>query len=252
MRTLTFFINCFFLLFLVNSYSQQKTTQQKSSKQKISKKKDTSKDTIVYKTGYGLRLGIDLSKLGLNFVDKSYTGIEIVGDYRISKRWYIAGEIGREEEITFEDFTTSTSKGNYIRLGANYNTYTNWLDMNNEIYVGGRYGFAIFEQTLNSFTPNVSTGSTTSDIFFPTVPQEVNISESGLTGHWFEFQLGIKVETFKNLFMGFHGAYKVGLSIDDQTNFKTLYFPGFNTVFESNTGFGFNYTLSYLIPFAKK
>ena len=27
--------------------------------------------------------------------------------------------------------------------------------MNNEIYVGMRYGFALFDQTLNSYTPNV-------------------------------------------------------------------------------------------------
>ncbi len=242
MRTLTFSINCFLFLFVVH-LNAQKTTKQK---------KETPKDTVIYKTGYGLRLGIDLSKPGLSFVDKSYLGFEIVGDYRISKNWYIAGEIGREEEITFEDFTTSTSKGNYIRLGANINTYTNWLDMNNEVYIGGRYGFAIFEHTLNQFTPNVASGNSEIPIFFPSETINTPVSESGLTAHWFEFQIGIKVETLKNLFIGFHGAYKIGLSIDNQDNFKTLYAPGFNRVFESNTGFGFNYTISYLIPFVNK
>ncbi|SNR16378.1 DUF6048 family protein [Tenacibaculum jejuense] len=240
MRTLTFSIKVFIFLFVVNLQAQKTS------------KKETPKDSVVYKTGYGLRLGIDLSKPGLSFIDKSYTGFEIVGDYRVSKNWYIAGEIGREEEITFEDFTTSTSKGNYIRLGANLNTYTNWLDMNNEVYVGGRYGLAIFEHTLNNFTPNISTGNPDIPIIFPNSPVNTPVSESGLTAHWFEFQIGIKVETFKNLFIGFHGAYKIGLSIDDQENFKTLYAPGFNRVFESNTGFGFNYTISYLIPFVNK
>ncbi|WP_299679651.1 DUF6048 family protein [uncultured Tenacibaculum sp.] len=240
MRTLTFSIKVFIFLFAVNLQAQKTS------------KKETPKDSVVYKTGYGLRLGIDLSKPGLSFIDKSYTGFEIVGDYRVSKNWYIAAEIGHEEEITFEDFTTSTSKGNYIRLGANLNTYNNWLDMNNEVYIGGRYGFAIFEHTLNEFTPNISTGSTDTPIIFPNQTITTPVSESGLTAHWFEFQIGIKVETFKNLFIGFHGAYKIGLSIDDQENFKTLYAPGFNRVFESNTGFGFNYTISYLIPFVNK
>ena len=36
------------------------------------------------------------------------------------------------EETTAEDYTNSTSKGNYIRIGFNYNAYQNWLDMNNE------------------------------------------------------------------------------------------------------------------------
>ncbi|TCI92766.1 DUF6048 family protein [Tenacibaculum sp. M341] len=242
MRTLTFFIKLSIFLSFFNSYSQGI----------ISKKKETKKDTIVYKTGYGIRVGLDISKPALGFIDKSYTGFELVGDYRISRRWYLAGEIGREEEITFEDFTTSTAKGNYIRLGANYNTYNNWLDMNNEIYVGGRYGLAIFEHTLNSYTPNVTTGDTNTDIQFPRDPITTPISQSGLNAHWVEFQLGIKAETFKNLFIGFHGAFKIALSIDDQEGFQTLYAPGFNTVNTSSTGFGFNYTISYLIPFTKK
>ena len=242
MRTLTSFINLLVFFCVINGISQNIPTKQKTKK----------KDTIVYKTGYGLRLGIDLSRIGLGFIDKSYTGLELVGDYRLTKKWYAAGEIGREKEITFEDFTTSTSKGSYIRLGANYNTYTNWLDMNNEIYVGGRYGFAIFEHTLNNFTPNLSTGDSNIDIEFPNERITTPITESGLKAHWFEFQLGIKAETFKNLFIGFHGAYKIALSIDDQPGFKTLYAPGFNRVFTSNTGFGFNYSISYLIPFSKK
>lgn len=210
------------------------------------KSSEAKKDTITYKTGYGLRLGVDISKPGLSIFDKSYNGLEIVGDYRISKKWYIATELGYEKEITFEDFTTSTSKGSYIRLGANYNAYENWLDMNNEIYVGMRYGFALFDQTLNSYKTNVGNS------YFPSNTITTPVTETGLTAHWTEFQLGIKVETLKNLFVSAGFSYKIMISVDDQTNFKTLYAPGFNRVFESKTGFGFNYTISYLIPFVNK
>ncbi|MDY0779295.1 DUF6048 family protein [Tenacibaculum sp. IB213877] len=236
---LKFIISIFFLFVVSFGFSQENKPS-----------KETKKDTIVYKTGYGLRLGIDVSKPALQLVDKSYTGYEIVGDYRVSKRWYIAGEIGHEKEITFEDYTKSTSKGNYIRLGANYNTYNNWLDMNNEIYVGGRYGFAIFDHTLNSYTPNVSNPDFPG--YYPSQPNNTPMSDTGLKAHWLELQVGIKVETFKNLFIGFSGSYKIAVSIDDQENFKTLYAPGFNRVYSSDTGFGFNYTISYLIPFVNK
>lgn len=241
MRTLTFFINlCFFFCFTF------------ISAQNIGVNKEQPKDTVVYKTGYGLRLGLDLSKAGLSFVDKSYNGLEIVGDYRISSRWYIAAEIGYEEEITFEDYTTSSAKGNYIRVGANYNTYNNWLDMNNEIYVGGRYGVAIFDHTLENYTPNVTTGDVNVPIYFPTSPVTTPVTETGLTGQWLEFVFGIKAETFKNLFIGFSGSFKIVTAMEDQTGFKTLYAPGFNEVLDSGTGFGFNYTLTYLIPFVNK
>ncbi|MFY7672274.1 DUF6048 family protein [Tenacibaculum sp. MEBiC06402] len=241
MRTLTFFINFCFLFCFASIGAQN-----------IGVKKEQPKDTVVYKTGYGLRLGLDLSKAGLSFFDKSYNGLEIVGDYRISSRWYIAAEIGYEEEIIFEDFTTSSSKGNYIRIGANYNTYNNWLDMNNEIYVGGRYGLALFDHTLERYTPNATTGDVNTPIYFPTTPVTTPVTETGLTGQWIEFVFGIKAETFKNLFIGFSGSFKIVTTMEDQTGFKTLYAPGFNDVLDSGTGFGFNYTLTYLIPFVNK
>ena len=81
------------------------------------------KDSIVYKTNYGLRLGIDLSKPIRSILQDYNSGIEIVGDYRISKKWYIAAELGNEEFTTNEDFTNSTSKGSYIKAGLNYNSY---------------------------------------------------------------------------------------------------------------------------------
>lgn len=238
-----YFISVCFVFVFINSYSQQNTTKKES---------EEKKDSIVYKTGYGLRLGIDVSKPVLGIVDKSYSGLELVGDYRLSKKWYVAAELGHEEETTYEDFTTSSAKGKYIRLGANYNAYQNWLDMNNEIYVGMRYGLAVFEHSLNSYKTNVSSGTENLPPYFPSTLINTPSSEDGLTAHWTELQVGIKAETLKNLFIGFNVSFKVMISVDDQKNFKTLYTPGFNRVFESNTGFGFNYTISYLIPFVNK
>src|SRR5690606_706613 len=55
------------------------------------------KDTIIYKQKYGLRVGIDLSKPVRSFIDDDYTGFEINADYRLTKRMYLAGELGTEE-----------------------------------------------------------------------------------------------------------------------------------------------------------
>lgn len=210
-------------------------------------------DSVVYKSAYGFRLGVDISKPIKAAIDKHYnTGFEIVGDYRISKRFYIAAELGYEDENSIESFTNSTAKGSYIRLGANYNAYENWLDMNNEIFVGLRYGFSLFEQTLNSYTPNVVSGEIGVPPYFSANPITTPVTESGLNAHWTELMVGFKVETFKNLFLGASFSYKILISVTDPDNFKALYSPGFNRIFESGTGFGFNYTISYLIPFKKK
>ena len=118
--------------------------------------------------------------------------------------------------------------------------------MNNEIFIGFRYGFATFEQRLNSYQINTSN---------PLLPAQFNTTpstENGLTAHWSELLVGFRAEIYTNIFISFSGSYKIMVSITDPVNFKTHYAPGFNRVYTSNTGFGFNYTISYLIPFRKK
>ena len=205
-----------------------------------------TKDSISYKSPYGLRLGVDISKPIMGLIDSNSSGIEFVADYRISKNWYVAAELGNQKERTVEDYTISTSKGNFIKIGVNYNAYQNWLDMTNEIFVGFRYGTSLFDQTLNSYT--INTGSEYFDANLTTTPS----TTTDLSAHWTEFVMGIKVETFKNLYLGFSFNYKIMLSLEHPNNFQTLYVPGFNRVFETETGFGFNYTISYTIPFVNK
>jgi hypothetical protein len=106
------------------------------------------------KEKYGLRVGFDILKSTISFINEDFTGIEIVSDLRFKKNIYIAVELGTSERTDQEDFLNYTSKGGYAKVGANYNLYKNWLDMNNEIYVGVRYGFSSFSQKLNEFTPN--------------------------------------------------------------------------------------------------
>ena len=237
-----YFINILLFLTVVDGFSQEQPKDSLS----------TPKDSIVYKSPYGIRVGIDISKPILALVDGDYNnGFEIVADYRITKRLFIATELGYEDEKNQEDFTNSVAKGSYIRLGVNYNLYENWLDMNNEIFAGLRYGFSIFDQTLNNYKPNVVNGENNGSPNFPANLVSSNTT-SNLTAHWTEFMLGFKVETFKNLFLSASFSYKIALSVKEPDNFKTLYAPGFNRIFDTGTGFGFNYTISYLIPFSKK
>ena len=227
---LKYFISCCLIITTLSNFAQEVET----------------KDSITYKSVYGLRLGIDISKPIMGMIDSNSSGLELVADYRIAKNWYIAGEFGTQEEITKEDYTNSTSKGSFYKIGVNYNAYDNWLDMNNEIFVGFRYATSAFEQTLNNYSSN--TGSD----YFSGNTNSVGLTTTDLNAHWAEFVLGLKVETFKNLFLGFSFSYKVMFSLEHPTNFKTLYVPGFNRVFETETGFGFNYTISYTIPFISK
>ena len=224
------FILLFFISFLV---SATVNAQQK-------------KDTVKTKESYGLRVGVDLSKPLILFLEPGSKGLELVGDIRILRNYYAAVELGFEDKISKEDYMNYTTKGSYIKAGVNYNAYKNWKGMTNEIYVGVRYGFSLFNQTLNSYTPNVK------GTYF--IPAEVlpNTEFKDLSAHWAELVFGLKAETFKNLYLGFSFSFKTMISTKEPTNFKNLYVPGFNRVYLNDTGFGINYTLSYLIPIIKR
>ena len=245
---LKYFINLFFTISCIGALAQS-----------------APKDSIEYKQSYGLRVGIDLSRPITSFFKEAHEGLEIVGDYRLTQKLYLAVELGSEtktkqEEIgpNFETTTTSplynfTTNGGYLKLGVDYNTYSNWYGENNAIYIGGRYAYANFSQTVNNYqlfnsnrywdTQDFSTGSTTPE------------KHDGLSAHWIEAILGTKVELFSNLYLG--ASVRIGILLTDKdpdtTRFNNLWIPGFNKVTDNSSfGVGYNYTISYFIPLYQK
>ena len=205
-------------------------------------------DTIIYKQKYGLRLGIDLSKPVRSFLDDNYTGIEIMGDYRLTKKLYLAGEIGTEEKTDITDYLNATAKGSYFKAGIDYNSYQNWLDMENMIYGGLRVGVSSFNQTLTSYTVY------NTDQYY-NAPYTVTDSQvfNGLSAIWIEMIIGLKAEVFNNFYVGINAQLKGRITEDKPSNFGNLYVPGFNKVYDSGRfGVGFGYNVSYLIPIFKK
>ena len=210
--------------------------------------KPVAADTIPLKTErFGVRVGVDLFKLSRSLYDKDYKGLELVGDYRLTKNYFVAAEIGNED-ITVDDTQLNfTTKGSYITFGFDYNTYENWLDMENMIYVGLRYGISSFNQTLNSYeiyNPNPQFGEA------PAIQSGEKFS--GLTASWAEVVVGIKAEMLPNLYAGFSFKLKRLVSNNEPDNFANLYIPGFNRTYDGPFGVGFNYTVSYFIPIYKK
>jgi hypothetical protein len=213
-------------------------------------KKDSTavkKDTIPpKKERYGLRLGVDLFKLTRSFYEKDYRGLELVGDYRLTHRHYLAAEIGNENKTVDDDQLNFTTKGTYIKAGFDYNSYENWLNMENVITVGLRYGLSSFSQALNSYqvyNPNP---------YFGEAPITVSGEEyKGLSAQWIEVVAGVKAEVFKNVFVGFSFRLNRLMSQKKPDNFDNLYIPGFNRTYNGDFGVGFNYTVSYFIPLYK-
>ncbi|WP_310555386.1 DUF6048 family protein [Flavobacterium sp.] len=208
---------------------------------------DKKTDTLTPKTErYGLRIGADISKLVRTAFDSDYKGLELVADYRLTKRLYIAGEIGNENKTTVDNILNFNTKGTYFKVGFDSNSYQNWLDMENMIHIGMRYGVSTFSQNLNSYKIYDTSN------YFP-ISQFVTANKKyeGLSAQWIEIVAGMKAEIFNNLYMGF--SFRINYLVSDKQpdNFDNLYIPGFNRTYDGKFGVGFNYTVSYFIPFYK-
>ncbi|MCF7569393.1 DUF6048 family protein [Sabulilitoribacter arenilitoris] len=209
---------------------------------------DTVSDSIKIKQKYGLRIGGDFGKLIRTALDDEYSGFEVLADYRIKKNLYLAGEIGVEEKNNTTEFIDITTSGSYFKAGIDYNSYQNWLDMDNMIFFGFRVGASAFSQTLNSFTV-YNTNQYWGNQFTSNITKEFN----GLTAIWAELIVGLKAELFNNLYMGLNVQLKVLASETEPENFQNIYIPGFNKTYDSSgIGVGYSYTISYRIPLYKK
>jgi hypothetical protein len=210
---------------------------------------DETKSTIVpVKTDrYGLRVGIDLFKLTRGLYDEGYKGIEFVGDYRLTKKYFLAAELGNEIKTTDDDRLNFTTKGSYLKVGFDYNAYENWLDMENIISIGLRYGFSTFNQELNSYKIYNA-----NPYFGETPPVASGAKFNDLTASWIEVVAGLKAKVFDNVFIGFSLRLNRLVSNKKPGNFDNLYIPGFNRTYDGDFGVGLNYTVSYFIPIFKK
>lgn len=258
-HTLKYFFSIWLIMSLTFVQAQDTIPTQKPSESKIPEapKKATAKastatktDTIapVKKDRYGVRVGVDLYKLTRALYDGNYKGIELVGDYRLTKNYYAAAEIGSEDKTTEDDRLNTTTKGTYLKVGFDYNVYENWLDMENIISIGLRGGLSTFSQELNSYktyNPYPYWGEkpwTTSGKTF-----------NGLTAGWIEVVAGVKVKVYNNIFVGF--SLRMNTLVYDKKpsdDFENLYIPGFNRTYAGNFGAGFNYTITYFVPLYKK
>lgn len=206
-------------------------------------------DTISSKTDrYGLRVGADVVKLTRSFIEKNYRGIEFTGDYRLTRNYYLAGELGNENRTVNEDRVNYTTKGSYLKVGFDYNVYENWLDMENLIYVGMRYAVSTFDQTLNSYKIYAP-----QDPYFTETPEVISGEKfKSLSAQWVEVVVGMKAEVFNNVYAGFSIRINRMLVNKEPSGFENLYVPGFNRTYSSDFGMGFNYSITYFIPIYKK
>jgi len=205
------------------------------------------KDSIRLDNAYGLRLGVDLQNLVTTATNPYYRGFELMGDFRLSKNKFLAVELGNQKKTFSNQSITTTSHGSYIKLGIDHNAYKNLVGLRNVIFVGLRYGFATFSQTLDKYA------IATQNNFFGVDTYTPQQEESNLTAHWAELIAGLKVEILNNLYLGFSVSLQRNIANQSPADFDNLYIPGYGTTNDyGDLSAGYRYFISYFIPLFKK
>lgn len=241
---LKYFISACFILCCFTGQAQSKPIDTKP------------KDNVVHKQPYGIRFGVDLSRVLLSSLNDDYTGLELVGDYRLSQKYYLAAELGNEKMTRQEDAFNFTTSGNYIKLGFDYNTYANWYGEQNMIYTGVRIAYSTFNHTINNSQIFNSNRYWSPDGFAESGNDPIELENR--TATWVEGVFGIKAELFAHIYLG--ASVRLGAlipnknkTLKEENKFTDLYIPGFNKVTENSIfGLGYNLSLSYFLPLYNK
>lgn len=191
---------------------------------------------------YGLRLGADLSRIAVHYLNPYRTDVTVHADARINPDWYIAVEAGwNKTHLDNKPVFDYKSNGYFIKAGADYNLLKPSFPFeSNMVYLGFRYGIARMEREIPGYQIDY--------------PYWGNINGSFATKtllpQWAEAIVGLKVEVLNNLFLdwGLHLRLLTTRNVDKEI--KPYLIPGFGKA-TSNAVFDANYTISYRIPLWK-
>jgi hypothetical protein len=159
-------------------------------------------------------------------------------------RFFLVANYGLSSFRLDESTYRYENTGSYLRFGADFNLMHD--DPNNNItFIGLRYASASFSDKLDYNTQAVIQTETG----WPNTVETV--SNDRLRAGWLEMDAGIKIRVVKQLYLGFTVRYKLFLKVTGQETMRPYFVPGFGKNIGASA-FGFNYYVSYRLPFRKK
>ena len=189
----------------------------------------------------GLRLGFDLSRLGIYLFEEDRSALEFSLDLQLSQRTYFALELGKQKVSNHpESNYLYSSKGSYFTVGLDRILFELNKEGDNDIlYLGLRYGFSSMSQRATF---------TIEDDVFGSVNGEKK--DPNVSVHWVEAVFGVKVETLKNVFLGISTRTQLGVLLPEEKEVPHYIHAGFGNS-ENLLNVGITYSIYYRIPMYK-
>lgn len=189
----------------------------------------------------GTTIGIDLFGLGSKVFGGDITSSEVSIEVNLKNRYIPVVEVGYGTTETTNDETNIYYKTSapYFRLGMNYNFFFKKTHLPGFLYGGIRYGYTSFSYDVHA--PQLENPNWP----YPNVP--FTYTDVKTSASWAELLAGIKVNVYRNFYMGWSLRYRVRLSTQKTTNTEPWYIPGFGK--NNSTNLGVTYNLIYKLPF---
>lgn len=190
----------------------------------------------------GLTLNVNILDGVTKLFGQTYGNYEIAAALDLHNRFFPVWEVG----IGYADntpeglnFTYRTHPSLYNRVGMNYNFgYNN--DAMSFFYIGLRYGFSIFSYDIDNITMESSYWDET---------ESLQIKGQHSWAHWGELLGGLRVQVYKNFYMGWTVRYRMVFGYKKNAASEPWFIPGLGP---KSSPFGFTYTIGYRFSFGKK
>ncbi len=189
----------------------------------------------------GTTIGVDVFGLGAKVFGNDAISTEVGVEVNLLNRFFPVVEVGYGSIDTTHDETDIHYKAAapYFRVGMNYNFFYKKTHLPGFLYGGFRIGYTSFDYDVNA--PAMSSP------YWP-LP-EIPFSYKGVKTNvsWAELLGGIKVNVYKDFYMGLAMRYRIRLSQKVAENSEPWYIPGFGT--NGSGKLGVTYSLIYKLPF---
>lgn len=197
----------------------------------------TKKKKTAEHYGHQLRLGFDISKPIINFVQSTYKSYEAELDYYLNREIYAVAESGfGSAEYNYPDLSYRSSNA-FFRIGVDKTLIKR---LNNSdwdaAFIGARYGVALIDRQEATYTITDSLWGTTSG----TIPAKA------FNAHWAEITGGVRVELFDGISAGWNIRGKFLLTDKTFRELSPVFIAGYGKG-DKSTIFDFNFFICYAL-----
>ncbi|WP_455584508.1 DUF6048 family protein [Bacteroides sp.] len=215
------------------------------------KKKEEPKEIIpLYNGTY---IGVDLYGIGSKLFGGDFLSSEVNVTVNLKNMFLPSVDVGYGTTDSWNETGIHyKSSAPFFRIGLDYNTMAKKKEKNSFLYVGLRYGFSHMKYDISSmpmtdpaFGGEIENPNLEDNIWGESVPYDYPGQKA--TMHWLEFVAGVKVQIYRNFYMGWAVRMKYRLSASLSEYGNPWMVPGFGKY--SSKNMGVTYSLIYKLPY---